>query len=163
MAIKSLLYSILFNKIKFICCLYTMSDLLSVQLLREINDELSDTEDDPINIGEIEVQYTLIKGLREGSCLVWAHEEEHLYYKNSFSNSKNVESCKCYMAGCRVRLYIRSNGTAFRRNGIEHAKNHGSMYVEYKIMHCFNIMKQKANTAVASTTTFQIYQEAVSE
>lgn len=138
-----------------------MSELLSAQLLREMNDELSENDDEPITIGEIEVQYTLIPGLREGSNLVWAFEEEHLYYKNSFSRKTGLESCKCYKGRCRARLYIRPDGTAFKQSGICHALNHGSMYTDFKFMHCFNAMKQQAVAAAPSTTTFQIYSEVV--
>lgn len=140
-----------------------MSDLLSAQLLQEMNEELSDNEDEPITIGEVEVQYTMIPGLRKGSSVVWTLEEEHLYYKNAISKATGFESCKCYMPGCKARLYIRQDGTAFRNSTISHTKNHGSMYTDFKFMYCFNKMKQTADTAHASTTTFQIYSKVVSE
>lgn len=141
-----------------------MSDLLSAQILRQINEELSNSsEDDSIIIGEIEVKYIIIPGFRTGSNLVWAFEEQHLYYKNAYSKAKNQESCKCYKPGCRVRLYIREDGTAFRFIEINHAKNHGSMYSDFKQMYCFNKMKKEAETAPASTTPFQIYQKVVLE
>lgn len=140
-----------------------MSDLLSAQLLRELEDELSDIEEaGAMIIGDIEVQFKMIPGLREGSSVVWTFEEEHLYYKNAYLKAKKLESCKCYKNGCRARLYIREDGTAFRNTTVLHS-NHGSMYEDFKFMHCFNKMKQKANTALASTTTFQIYSEVVLE
>lgn len=140
-----------------------MSDVLSEQLLREIDDELSNDEDEPINIGEIEVQYEIVEGLRKGSSLVWASEEKNLYYKNAYSKKNRLESCKCYIPKCKARLYIREDGTAFRHINVKHAKIHGSMYSEFKLMHCFNKMKHKAETAPASTTSFQIYQDIVLE
>lgn len=140
-----------------------MSDLLSAQLLREVYEELSSNEDDPIIIGEIEVKYSMIPGLRSGSKVVWAFEEEHLYYKNSYSKKTDLESCKCYKSGCRARLYIRTDGSAFRHSGINHDRNHGSMYTDFKYMYCFNAMKQQATTAPASTTSFQVYTEVVLE
>lgn len=74
-----------------------MSDALSAQLLREINEELSNSsEDDSIIIGEIEVDYITMPGFRTGLNLVWAFEEQHLYYKNAYSKAKLQESCKCY-------------------------------------------------------------------
>lgn len=138
-----------------------MSDLLSAQLLREMEDNLSGGEDDPINIGDIEVQFRMIEGLREESSLVWAFEEECLYYKNSYSRKTGLEACKCCKKGCKARLYIREDGTAFRK--VHHASNHGSMYKDFKYAHCFNKMKQRAATAPASMTTFQIYQEVLLE
>lgn len=140
-----------------------MSDSLSAQLLREMNDNLSETEDEPIIIGEIAVEYRMIPGMREGSSLVWAYEEKHLYYKNAYSKVKRLESCKCYVPKCRSRLYIREDGTAFRKSNVEHAQNHGSMYTDFKYKYCFNKMKQKAKTAPASLSAFQIFQEVISE
>lgn len=138
-------------------------DLLSAQLLREINGESSRNEDDLTIVGNIEVHYTMVPGLRKGSSLVWAFEEDHLYYKNSYSKVNALDSCKCYKKGCKARLYIREDGSAFRHGDIEHAKSHGSMYTEFKFMYCFNKMKEKADTALASTTTYQIYTEVVLE
>lgn len=128
-----------------------------------MNDEISDDEDSPISIGEIEVRFEIVPGLRQGPNLVWAFEEEHLYYKNAFSKTSGLESCKCHKPGCRARLYIRTDGTAYRHSGIKHSANHGSMYPDFKYMYCFNAMKQKAVEALASTTSFQIYSEVVLE
>lgn len=140
-----------------------MSDVLSEQLLREIEDELSNNEDEPIIVGEIEIKYEMIYGLRKGSSLVWTPEEEYLYYKNSYSRKTRLESCKCYKPNCKARLYIRENGKAYRKSDIDHAVNHGSMYTDFKMMYCYNKMKQKAEKSPASITSFQIYQEVVLE
>lgn len=138
-------------------------DLLSAQLLREINEEISHEEGAINTIGEIEIRYVMTAGIREGSSLVWAFDEENLYYKNSYSDSTGVRACKCYFNGCSARLYIRPNGTAFRFSDIKHADFHGSMYSTYKYAYCFNAMKQKAKSALASTTTHDIYKEVVLE
>lgn len=141
-----------------------MSDLLSAQLLREMNDELSQSDDDePFIHGEVEVDYELIPGKREGSELIWAFNENNLYYKNSYSRKKRLESCKCTKKRCTARLYIRDDGSAFRKSGARHFRSHGSMYTDYKETYCFNKMKEIAGTALASTTTFQIYQEVIKE
>lgn len=141
-----------------------MSDLLSAQLLKEINEDLSSSsEDEQISLNEIEVKFVVIPGSVEGSNLIWAFEEMNLYYKNSYSKVTGIEACKCRKPGCKARLYIRENGTAFRKAGIEHSKNHGSMYTDFKYAYCFNKMKEKAKTASASTTTFQIYTDVVIE
>lgn len=133
-------------------------------VLREISeDPSSNIEDELIIIGEIDVKIKVIPGLRTGSNLIWAYEENNLYYKNSYSKITGLESCKCYKPRCSARLYIREDGTAFRKSSTGHSVNHGSMYTDFKYMHCFNVMKEKANTASASTTTFQIYSEVVSE
>lgn len=142
-----------------------MSDLLSAQLLRELDEELSNNynEDNPIIIGEIEVNHTMVPGLREGSSLVWAPDERNFYYKNAFSKATGLQACKCIKPGCKARLYIRENGTAFRKNGIDHAVNHGEMYSEYKLKYCFNKMKENAKKAPASMSEFDIYTEVVLE
>lgn len=144
-----------------------MSDALSAQLMREMEGNLSGSEsEDEVN-GRlptgINVKFEDIRGLRENSKLVWAFEEKNLYYRNAISAKTQIEACKCYKAGCKSRLYIRPNGTAFRHVDVNHSRIHGSMYLEYKMMHCFNIMKDKARSAPASTTNFEIYQEVIKE
>lgn len=140
-----------------------MSDSLSAQLLREMNEQLSSDENEPISIGEIDFEYTLIPGLRKGSNLVWVPEEKCLYYKNAYSKITSIESCKCYKPKCSARLYIRKNGTAYRHSSVQHSKGHGSMYKEFITMHCFNKMKKAAEIAPASETSFQIYTEVIKE
>lgn len=147
-----------------------MSDLLSAQLLDEINNENTNEneippnieDDEPLITGDIEVEFMLIPGLRTGSTLIWVPSELNLYYKNSVSKKTGVEACKCYKPRCNVRFYIREDGTAFKKTNISHS-SHSSMYKDYKLMYCFNKMKKRANTALASTSTYQIYMEAVIE
>lgn len=142
-----------------------MSDSLSAQLLREMNDALTESEDEnedeTIIIGKIEVKFTRIPGLRSGSSLIWAYEERNLYYRNSYSAVTRIEACKCYTPSCNARLYIREDGTAYRR--LEHDRAHGSMYNEFKEKYCFNRLKEKAESMPASVTPFEIYQQVVSE
>lgn len=141
-----------------------MSDLLSAQLLREMEENLTESDnDDEVNFTELNVEYRIISGLRENSKLVWAPTEKNLYYKNSQSKITGCEACKCYKSGCFARLYIRENGSAFRHSNVEHSRSHGSMYTEYKMMYCFNKMKEMARSAPASTTSYQIYQEVIKE
>lgn len=140
-----------------------MSDCLSAQLLSELDEEISENEDEQITDGSIEVKYTIIPGLRKNSSLIWAFEEKYLYYKNSYSKVTELEACKCYKPKCAARLYIRKDGSAYRNSDIGHAISHGFMYTDFKLMYCFNKMKKKAETALASTSSFQIYQEVVLE
>lgn len=140
-----------------------MSDTLSAQLMREMNERLSESEDEPIISREIEVQFVMVPGLRTGSSVVWAYEEQNLYYRNAYSKATRLESCKCYKPKCKARLYIREDGTAFRHTGVEHSRSHGTMYNDFKEMYCFNKMKQTAETVPASVTPFEIYQQVVTE
>lgn len=140
-----------------------MSDLLSTQLLRQMEENLSDSDDEAFMATELEVEYKIIRGLREKSKLVWAFTENNLYYRNVRSKKTGYEACKCYKPGCSARLYIRNDGSAFRHRNVDHDNIHGSMYTEYMMMHCYNKMKDRAATAPASTTSFQIYQEVVTE
>lgn len=140
-----------------------MSDTYSAQLIREMEENLSESDDEVITVQQIEVEYEIIPGLRENSRLVWEFREQNLYYRNVYSKKTGNEACKCYKPGCSVRLYIRQDGSAFRYSNLSHAKIHGSMYKERKEMYCFNKMKDRAKTAPPSVTVFQIYQEAVQE
>lgn len=143
-----------------------MSDAFSAQLLRQMEEDLSDSGDEVIMNDtelELEVEYKMIRGMRENSQLVWAFKENNLYYRNVLSKKTGIHACKCYKPGCSARLYIRKDESAFRHIDVDHDKIHGSMYTEYMMMHCYNKMKDKAVTAPASTTPFQIYQEIVAE
>lgn len=87
-----------------------MSESLSARLLREINDQIPQNE-----VVQIEVFYEIIPGMREGSSVIWAFEEENLYYRNNYVSKKTGQmSCKCQFPNCNVRLYIKDDGTAFR-------------------------------------------------
>lgn len=139
-----------------------MSDSLSAQLMREIQESIADTANENDTIGEIDVKYEIVTGKREGSHLIWTIDDEFLYYKNSFSKKTGIESCKCVADGCNARIYIREDGSAFKYSSTNHT--HGSMYSShFKYMYCFNKMKQRAKNAAASTTCYEIYSEAVIE
>lgn len=78
-----------------------MCDKLSTRLLTEMNSAIcstNETEEVDLNtFGEIEVFFEWIPGLRKGSKLLWAYEEEHLYYVNSYSQKKKITACTLYM------------------------------------------------------------------
>lgn len=144
-----------------------MSDKLSAKLLNEINDSICATNEaegaDLQTIGEIEVIFEWISGLREGSKLLWAYEEEHLYYVNSYSKKSKTTACTCIEPKCNARVYVRDDGTAYRQSSTQHLLSHGSFYQKYKVSYCFNKMKERASSAPASTTPFEIYSDAVLE
>lgn len=81
-------------------------------------------------------------GLREGSQLIWAHEEQNLYYKNSYSKSTDLEAYTCYESGCNARVYIRNDNTAYRFSEVQHAQFHGKMYTNFKYMQCIASIRQ---------------------
>lgn len=66
------------------------------------------------------------------------------------------------MSGCCARLYIRGDGTAYRKAAKPHS-NHGTQYTKFKEAYCFNRMKEKAVSAPASVTPYEIYKEVVME
>lgn len=86
-----------------------MSDKLSAKLLNEINNSICATnaveEADLQMIGEIEVIFEWIPGLRQGSKLLWAYEEENLYYANSYSKKTKITACTCIEPKCNARWY----------------------------------------------------------
>lgn len=139
-----------------------MSDSLSLQLLREIQQNIVDTSNRNETIGEIEVNYEIVPGKRGGSHLVWAFEDEFLFYKNSLSKKSGNEACKCIEKGCNARMYICEDGSAFKHSVTNH--NHGSMYSShFKYTYCFDKMKQKAKRSAASTSSYEIYSAVVLE
>lgn len=144
-----------------------MSDKSSTRLLNEINNSICATneaeEADLQPIGEIEILYEWVAGLREDAKLLWAYEEEHLYYVNSYSRNTKITACTCIVSSCRARVYVKEDGAAYRKSSVEHLSTHGSFYERYKRMYCFNKMKERAINAPASTTPFEIYSDAVLE
>lgn len=143
-----------------------MSDKLSTILLNEMNEAICFTDDseevDIKIIGEIEVFFEWIPGLREKSSLLWAFEEEHLYNANSYSKKKKATACTCMEPKCYAWVFVRDDGTAYRLSSISHS-SHGSFYEKYKHMYCFNKMKERAISAPASTTPFEIYSDVLLE
>lgn len=143
-----------------------MSDKLSTRLLNEINNSLSTT--DETDEGEfysfdvIEVRCEWIMGFRKNSVILWAFEEEHLYYKNAYNDKKKLTACTCIDPNCKARLFVREDGTAYRLGSSPHI-SHGSFYDRYKHIHCFNRMKDMAMSAPASSTPYEIFTEAVLE
>lgn len=139
-----------------------MSTSFTSELLKEMENALGESnkkeEEDFIDI-----KYSIIPGHRDGSELMWAYEEKQLYYKNSFSKKKNLTGFTCRIKGCQARVYVRSDKTAYRDLGSQHLAAHGSQYQEYKYMYCDDKMKQKAKTAPASMTAYNIYMEVVVE
>lgn len=138
-----------------------MSDTFTTELLREMQNALS--EDEVEENGVIEVNFILIPGLRQGSELMWVEEEEQLYYKNSVSDKTKVAAYTCRITGCLARVYVNPDGTAQRDADTKHIISHGSQYYDFKFMHCDNKMKEKAISAPASMTPYAIYMEVIKE
>lgn len=71
-----------------------MSDRFSAELLREMENSIQNNEKDEEEgeaataSGIVIVKYKIVTGLRDGSELMWAYEENHLYYKNTSHLSK---------------------------------------------------------------------------
>lgn len=137
--------------------------LLSERILMQINQEDDeanlDNDEQVANTSEINVKFKWIPGFRKNSKIVWAYEQNMLYYVNSYSVKSGLTACTCY-GNCRARLFIRKDNTAFIRKPHE---PHGSHYETFMHMHCFNLLKQKATNAPASTRNLDIYNEVVKE
>lgn len=138
-----------------------MSDTFSRQLLQEMENAVASSEDDEIGI--VEVKYEIIPGLRANSRLMWAFEENQLYYENSYSKSKQQRPFTCRVKGCPARVFVRDDQTAYRDLETTHLSSHGSQYQDYKLMYCTNEMKRRAVTAPASMTSYDIYMETILE
>lgn len=137
-----------------------MSDNFTSELLRELENSLTQSEDEDILTN---VRYTLIPGLRENSELMWTYEQNQLYYKNSYSAKTQLTSYTCRVKGCKARVFVRPDESAFQDPSITHLSSHGSQYQDYKFMYCDNKMKQKAKLAPGSMSPYEIYMEVVSE
>lgn len=138
-----------------------MSDLFTSELLKEMEGALTQSDDE--ETGLIDVKYEIIEGFRSTSGNLWAYEENQLYYKNSNSESKNLTAYTCRVPGCTARVYVRRDETAFRNAEKKHLVSHGSQYQDYKFMYCDNKMKERAKTAPASMTPYDIYMEVIVE
>lgn len=105
-------------------------------------------------------QYTWIVGLRSDSELMWAVEEEVLYVSNGKIIAKdNAEAFTCYGKNCKGRVYLKTNGIAYKIR--EHTIAHGSMYKTYTELVCREKMRQECRIAGASKSITDIYNEAV--
>lgn len=138
-----------------------MSDTFATELLREMENAIPTSEDE--ETGTIDVKYDIIAGFRVNSQLMWAYEENQLYYENSYSKKTKLKAYTCRIKGCPARVYVREDRSAFRDREIKHLSSHGSQYQEYKFMYCDNRMKDRAKSASASMTPYDIYMEVIAE
>lgn len=139
-----------------------MSDNFASELLKELDEQnsFSQSEDEQILTN---VKYKMIPGLRENSVLMWAYEQNHLYYKNAYSIKTKDTSYTCRVKECKARIFVRPDGAAFQDTTIKHLTSHGSQYQDYKFMYCDSKMKERAKTAPGSMTPYEIYMEVISE
>lgn len=143
-----------------------MSDRLSTRLLNQMNNSLHATDEEDecdIQIDMIDLEWQMIKGLKKNSNLLWTPEEQYLYYANSYSQKTKITAYTCIIPQCRARVYVREDGTAYRLRSVPHLLSHGLMYTDYLHAHCANRMKERAATAPASTTSYEIFSEVVLE
>lgn len=141
-----------------------MSDSFCSELLREMETALEDHREEEGEESEVTInlEYEIIEGLREGSSLLWTTQEQQLYYRNSYSKKTQLTAYTCRMADCRARVFVRADNTAFRST-IPHLSQHGSQYKDFKQMCCEKKMKERAKSAPASMSPYDIYMEAVAE
>lgn len=155
----------LFSFLNFVCSLdldriAKMSDCFSSQLLRDLENSLTQSEDEEISTN---LNYRMIPGLRTNSELLWAYEQQQLYYKNAYSTKTQITSYTCRIKGCNARVFVKPDGSAFQDPLNTHLISHGSQYQEYKLMYCDNEMKERAKAAPGSMTPYEIYMEVVAE
>lgn len=137
-----------------------MSDVeLHAALLEQLMD--SDMDDSFEIDGVIPVQFEIICGFREGSQIVWALEEKHLFYRADWCKELNALRCRCYDENCSGRLYIRNDGTAFKSSTDIHDSTHGSYHQTYRHMYCFNQLKDRVSKAPASQKLIDIYKDVI--
>lgn len=141
-----------------------MSDTFSSELLREMENDLSQSEDDAVDETSVtNVDFTIVPGLRQGSEIMWVADEEHLYYKNSVSDKTKIAAYTCRVSSCTARVFVNPDGSAHRRIDTRHIISHGSQFEDFKKMHADNKMKDKAISAPASMNPYDTYMEVVKE
>lgn len=139
-----------------------MSDNFISELLREVESSLTQSEPEDEET-MTNVMYRLIPGLRENSEVMWAFEQNQLYYQNAYSRKTQLTSYTCRVKNCKARVFVRPDKSAFQDTSIAHLASHGSQYQDYKYMYCDYKMKQRAKTAPASMTPYEIYMEVIAE
>lgn len=132
---------------------------LQDRLLGEYINHEDDSDDEGISQIPMLIEY--ITGFRSDSNIVWAIEEENLYYRGHWNATLQARVCTCYDENCLKKIYIREDGTAFELVGNKHDNDHGKMYRTYKHMYCFNLIKQRCLTAPASMSIKVIYDDVV--
>lgn len=71
-------------------------------------------------------------------------------------------SYSCRIKDCTSRIHVNKDKSAFRDATDEHTL-HGSQYSDFIKMYCENKMKERAKSAPASMTPYEIYMEVVVE
>lgn len=107
------------------------------------------------------ISFIWIQGIRSDSNLIYVPREQQIYCGNGENKSYDALRFRCYAPNCQAKIYLRKNGTAVSEPYNRH--NHGTMYYKYKEMECINNMKKMCMMAPASTTTREIYDQAVLE
>lgn len=141
--------------------LFKMSDNFTDELLKEMENGITTSQDEEINMNH--VKFEMIPGLRDNSQLMWAYEEQQLYYENSYSQKSKITAFTGRKSGCMARVFLKEDGTVFKSDKSIHLASHGSQYPDYKLMNCQNKMKERAKCAPASMLPYDIYMEAVTE
>lgn len=142
---------------------------LQAQLLAEYDgyesessghDQNYDNENNQIG-SFILLNFIWIQGLRTNSNLIYVPDEQQIYCGNGVNRKYDEFRFRCYSDSCQAKIFLRNDGTVVQEPGTKHS--HGSMYVKYKEMLCFNAMKSSCLSATASTTPREIYDQSVIE
>lgn len=124
----------------------------------ENNDEVTQFQEYKI---EIET-FDWLPGKRAGSQLLWIPDEQHLYYINSYSKRNNETACTCAEPKCRARVYVREDGTVFKKSKSIHI-HHGTHFDKMKLNQCSNQLKKLASSSKASQGPADIYKEVLKQ
>lgn len=105
------------------------------------------------------ITFIWIQGIRSNSNLMYVPHEQQMYCSNGENKSYDALRFRCYVSNCQAKVYLRKNGKAVGEPNAKHT--HGSMIDKYQEMECLNTMKTLCLSAPASTTTREIYDEAI--
>lgn len=121
--------------------------------------ELEDIYDETEDFVPDDFHYSWIVGFRSTSEIMWAIEEEMLYVSNGKIVKSDEEAFRCHYPKCCGRVYLKQNGIAYKVT--DHTIDHGSMYKTFLEMQCRQLMRDECQTAGASKSISDIYEEAV--
>lgn len=105
------------------------------------------------------VAFIWIQGIRSNSNLMYVPNEQQIYCSNGENKSYDALRFRCYVSNCQAKIYLKKNGKAVCERNVKHT--HGSMGHKYQEMECLNEMKVLCLSAPVSTTTREIYDEAI--
>lgn len=125
----------------------------NLRISGEEEEENEKIEDENVN-NELENDFEVVTGYREGSKLLWIPSEKYFYKQNSYSKTYDGMAYTCYDSECTARKVLKDNETiTLAATHVPHL----SMYKMYKELFYLNEMKKMCKTEPHTVSVKQIY------